>query len=43
MFDEHPSTTMYTGGILIVLAGIGISWYEKIEHKRATTALINSA
>lgn len=42
-FGEHPGTTMYAGGILIVLAGIGISWYEKIEHNRATTAPINSA
>jgi hypothetical protein len=26
VFDEHPS---YTGGILIALAGIDISWHEK--------------
>lgn len=43
IFGEHPSTTMYAGGILIVLSGVGISWYEKIENKRATTAAINLA
>jgi len=43
VFGEHPEPSMYLGAILIVLAGIGISWYEKIEYDRNTAAPINPA
>jgi drug/metabolite transporter (DMT)-like permease len=43
VFAEEPSSTMYAGATLIILAGIGITWYEKVEFDRATTAPINSA
>lgn len=33
LFAEQPETTMYFGAVLIILAGIGISWYEKIEFE----------
>ena len=31
VFAEQPEATMYLGAVLIILAGIGISWYEKRE------------
>jgi drug/metabolite transporter (DMT)-like permease len=43
VFAEQPSSTMYAGATLIILAGIGISWYEKAEFDRATVAPVNSA
>ena len=43
VFGEQPEPTMYLGAILIVLAGIGISWYEKIEYDRSTAAPVNPA
>lgn len=42
VFAEVPGSSMYAGATLIILAGIGITWYEKIEFERATTAPINS-
>jgi len=43
IFGEQPEPTMYLGAILIVLAGIGISWYEKIEYDRNIATPINPA
>ncbi|MCP4430716.1 MAG: DMT family transporter [Gammaproteobacteria bacterium] len=36
VFAEHPKPAVYAGAILIILAGIAISWYEKIEFDRKT-------
>jgi len=43
VFSEQPGSTMYIGATLIILAGIGISWYEKVEFDRSMAAAINSA
>lgn len=41
VFAELPQPAMYLGAILIVLAGLGISWYEKIVYQRSSASHIN--
>lgn len=43
VFAEQPETSMYFGAILIIFAGLGISWYERIESRKATAPPINPA
>jgi drug/metabolite transporter (DMT)-like permease len=36
VFNEPPQSSMLYGAILIVSAGVAISWYEKVEYNRNT-------
>ena len=42
-FAEQPDSAVYLGAALIVLAGLGISWYEKRVYNRNTATPINPA
>jgi drug/metabolite transporter (DMT)-like permease len=41
VFSEQPTWTMYTGASLVILAGLVICWYEKVEYDRNTTPPIH--
>lgn len=41
VFAEQPSSTMLTGASLVILAGLMICWYEKIEYNKTTAPPIN--
>ena len=41
VFAEPPTSTMLAGASLVVLAGLAICWYEKIEYDRNTVPPIN--
>ena len=43
IFSEPPTFTMMSGASLIIAAGLGIIWYEKIDNKRRTPPPINPA
>ena len=43
VFSEPPTFAMLSGASLIVAAGMGIIWYERIENKRSTSPPINPA
>ena len=43
VFSEAPTITMLSGASLIIAAGLGIIWYERIESKRSTPNPINPA
>lgn len=42
-FGEQPSSAVYIGAVLIAFAGLGISWYEKLEYNKNTATHINPA
>ncbi len=42
-FAEQPDPTVYLGAALIIFAGLGISWYEKMEYNKNTATPINPA
>jgi drug/metabolite transporter (DMT)-like permease len=41
VFAEQPTITMISGAALVILAGLGICWYEKVEYDRSTAPPIN--
>ena len=41
VFSERPTLTMYVGASLVILAGLVICWYEKVEYGRNTAPPIN--
>ena len=41
VFSEPPTFTMMSGASLIIAAGLGIIWYERINNKRSTPPPIN--
>ena len=41
VFAEPPSLTMLSGASLIIAAGLGIIWYERIDAKRTTAPPIS--
>lgn len=41
VFAEQPTTAMYAGASLVILAGLSICWYEKIEYGRNTAPPVN--
>ncbi len=41
VFAERPTLTMYVGASLVILAGLVICWYEKVEYDRNTAPPIN--
>jgi drug/metabolite transporter (DMT)-like permease len=41
VFSEPPTFTMMSGASLIIAAGLGIIWYERIDKKRGTPPPIN--
>jgi len=43
IFSEPPTFTMMSGASLIIAAGLGIIWYEKIDNSRRTPPPINPA
>ena len=43
IFSEPPTFTMMSGASLIIAAGLGIIWFEKINNKRHTPPPINPA
>lgn len=42
-FGEQPASSVYLGAALIVAAGLGISWHEKLEHNKITASHKNPA
>lgn len=40
LFSEIPELSMISGAILIILAGLALVWYERIEHRRNSQAII---
>ena len=43
VFSEPPTLTMMSGASLIIAAGLGIIWYERIDNMRSTPPPINPA
>ena len=41
LFDEQPGSTTIVGACLIIVAGLSVCWYEKVEYNRNTAAPIN--
>jgi drug/metabolite transporter (DMT)-like permease len=41
VFSEPPTFTMMSGASLIIAAGLGIIWYERIDNKRSAPPPIN--
>ncbi len=41
IFSEQPTMTMYAGASLVILAGLAICWYEKIEYGENTAPPVN--
>ncbi len=41
VFSEAPTSSMIAGASLIILAGLWICWYEKVEYDRNTAPPIN--
>jgi len=41
VFSEPPTVTTMSGASIIVAAGLGIIWYERIDKKRSTPPPIN--
>lgn len=41
VFAEKPTSTMLAGATMVILAGLAICWYEKVEYNKNTAPPIN--